>query len=98
MRTLAAMLMLAAVISAAEPPTPEVPKPQCSRGNAGHFWPQEANTDAALARRLSREGKLEICTRTTWSYRWLSPTVSVQDLGKRKTREAPGSVSADSSR
>ena len=80
MRILAAMLFL--VWTAAGEIIPKPPRPPCSKQAAGQFWPAEANSDSNLARKLSREGTLEICTRTAWSYRWISPTVNVKFLRK----------------
>ena len=78
-------LLIVALWLAAETPVPPPPppaKPACSRELAGRFWPEEANADPSIARDLSRRGGLEICTRTTWSYRWISPTVDARQLRK----------------
>ena len=82
MRILLAILCLVPSLTGASAPKPS--RPPCSRQTAGRFWPEEANSDTSLARALSRRGKLEICTRTTWSYRWLSPTVDVKQLRKSR--------------
>jgi hypothetical protein len=76
------ILIMALWLASETPATtpPESAKPACSRQLAGRFWPEEANSDPAIARQLSRHGHLEICTRTTWSYRWISPTVDARQL------------------
>jgi hypothetical protein len=78
-------LIVVLVMAAWETPVapPAAPsKPECSRQMAGRFWPEGANSNPAMARQLSRRGDLEVCTRTTWSYRWASPTIDINQLRK----------------
>ena len=61
----------------------EVPrKPACRAAIHGQFWPQAANTDPKAARKLSQCGALEMCTATTWRYKWEPVVVNVRQLGK----------------
>ena len=78
------LLVLLAAASAADDPK----KPACNSANGGRFWPDAANTDPALARRMARCGNLEICTFTGWRYKWQSATVNVRQLAKASP--APG--------
>lgn len=75
-------LFLALLASLTEQPAkePAPPRPACSAEMRGKYWPMEANDDRALAQRLLREGRLELCTRGPWRYRWVSPTVRYQNL------------------
>lgn len=50
-------------------------RPACNAEMRGKYWPLEANQDRVLAQRLLREGRLELCTRGPWRYRWIFPTV-----------------------
>ena len=65
-------------------------KPRCRAKIAGDFWPDEANHDSKLASDLSRQGELEICTRTMWGYRWKSPTVNIRQIRKKHSRPQTG--------
>jgi hypothetical protein len=56
------------------------PKPACSAKIAGQLWPEAANHDPALRKKLSRCGELELCTRGIWRYRWESLTVRIDQL------------------
>ena len=56
----------------------------------GRFWPEAANTDSDAARKLAQCGLLEICTRTTFRYKWQPVTVNVRQLGKSPQEPTPG--------
>jgi hypothetical protein len=62
---------------------PALTRPACNAEMRGKYWPLEANDDRALAQRLLREGRLELCTRGVWRYRWISPTVHYSTLGHK---------------
>lgn len=64
-------------------------KPACNADAAGRFYPEEANSSSAAARRLAQCGALEICTLSVWRYRWAPATVHVSQLGKRQGETAP---------
>jgi hypothetical protein len=57
-------------------------KPACRAAIRGQFWPQAANNDSKVAQKLSQCGALEMCSVTTWRYKWLPVTVNVRQLGK----------------
>jgi hypothetical protein len=86
MRSLAILVLLAGYSAGTAAPTDV--RPACSKELAGQFWPDAANRDPELARILSRRGALEICTRTPWRYRWLSPTVSIRQLRRSGTPQS----------
>jgi hypothetical protein len=52
--------------------------PKCEKATRTLFWPEEANSDARAALRLAREGKLLICTRSTWKYGWRPVAVNLR--------------------
>jgi len=56
------------------------PKPACNAKTAGQLWPEVANRDPALRKKLSRCGELELCTRGNWRYHWESLTVRIDQL------------------
>ena len=58
----------------------EDPKPACNELTAGKLWPDAANQDAKLRKRLARCGELELCTRGVWRYRWEALTVRLDQL------------------
>ena len=62
---------------------PRLPKkPACNAAARGRFWPEVADSDPKLARKLSRCGSLEICTMSGWHYKWQLVMVNVRQLGK----------------
>jgi hypothetical protein len=65
---------------AASQPTIQAARPPCNSENLGLMWPAPANDDAQLAKRLAREGELEICRWGPWRYNWASPTVHIRQL------------------
>jgi len=65
-------------------------RPPCIRARAGEFWPSAANTDKALALKLSRCGELEVCSRkNNWRFQWEPVTVSIQQLQAKRNHEPP---------
>jgi hypothetical protein len=63
---------------------------KCDRANAGLFWPEAANHDAAVLNQAARCGSLRYCGRTTFGWKWQSLTVSVQSLARTATgRKTP---------
>ena len=68
----------------------ESARPACNARNNGQFWPEQANTNHAAARRAERCGELQICAPSQWRYRWQPLTVHISQLGKGSKREAPG--------
>lgn len=57
-------------------------KPACKAAIRGQFWPEAANSNSTAMRKLSQCGALEICTTTTWRYKWQPLAVNVRQLGK----------------
>jgi hypothetical protein len=76
------LCLLVAACGLAKEQEPTVQRPACRASNRGQFWPQAANSDPKAARALSQCGSLEICTTTTWKYKWQPVTVNVRQLGK----------------
>jgi hypothetical protein len=68
-------------------PATEAERPACDAALRGQLWPLEANRDPKLANRLAREGRLEICNRGPWRYRWTSPSVHIRQLMERAPKE-----------
>lgn len=68
-------------------------RPACTSQHLGRFWPVEANTDSALARRLTQTGELQICTRSGIRYKWEHISVNFKVLAERarsrKKEQAP---------
>jgi hypothetical protein len=56
------------------------PKPACNAGSVGRLWPEAANHDPKLRKKMARCGELELCTRGIWRYRWESLTVRLDQL------------------
>ncbi|MGE5644609.1 MAG: hypothetical protein ACM336_02335 [Acidobacteriota bacterium] len=54
------------------------------------MWPEQANSDAAFARRAARCGELRMCSLGTWKYGWQPLTVHIGRLGKSPARSIPG--------
>lgn len=82
MRMLLLAGVMAASLAAAEdlsPVTvPAAEPPKCEKATRTLFWPDQANYDARAALRLAREGKLLICTRDTWRYKWRAVTMNLR--------------------
>ncbi len=55
-------------------------KPACNAGNVGRLWPEAANHDPKLLKKMARCGELELCTHGFWRYRWESLTVRLDQL------------------
>jgi len=73
-------VLMAASVLANQPEVSS--KPACRAAIRGQFWPDAANSDPQAARKLSQCGALEMCTATTWRYKWQPVTVNVRQLGK----------------
>jgi hypothetical protein len=58
-------------------------RPACIAENHLQMWPPWANDSAAEANALAKSGRLEICTRGAWRYRWTSPTVHISQLAHK---------------
>lgn len=67
----------------------EDPKPACNAETQGEMWPQAANHDPKLFKKLARCGQLEICTRRHRHYLWESPTVRFDQLRGSVASGAP---------
>jgi hypothetical protein len=65
-------------------------KPACNASIRGQFWPQAANSNAKAATELSHCGALEMCTTTTWKYKWRAVTVNIRQLGKTPQQPTAG--------
>jgi hypothetical protein len=76
--------------------TPLTTRPACTRKLVGLMWPPEANSQPAVLHKLSREGKLTICSRGTWRHQWTSPSVHVSQLKKKKPQTAVAARDAKS--
>ena len=61
-------------------------RPACTAENHLEMWPPAANASAADAHALARNGRLEICTRGAWRYRWSSPTIQISQLAQKAKR------------
>ena len=64
----------------------------------GQMWPEAANHDPKFMASMIRCGELLICVRGPWHYRWIAPSVRLDQLGKRaKSRaSAPPACQAQS--
>jgi hypothetical protein len=65
------------------------PKPACNAGNLGSLWPEAANHDPRLRKKMARCGELELCTHGIWRYRWESLTVRIDQLRGGKALPKP---------
>jgi hypothetical protein len=69
-------------------------QPECKKELQGHFWPEEANSDHELARKLYQSGELQMCSLIPpkytiyWKYKWQFVSVNARGLGKSKRAEA----------
>jgi len=81
-------LILCVLVAAggwAEQPQVQFPgKAACNAAMRGKFWPEAANNDPQMARKLSQCGSLELCTISNWRYKWRPVTVNVRQLGKAR--------------
>ncbi len=55
-------------------------RPACNAVNLGRLWPESANHDPKLRKKMARCGELELCTRGIWRYHWESLTVRLDQL------------------
>jgi len=78
---LASVVLLAALGTAAAQE-----KPPCNKDRTGQFWPAEANDNPIKAVELARSGDLEVCALKGWHYRWLQPSVRLDQLRDEKKR------------
>jgi hypothetical protein len=85
LRCLRALPMLAiSVLSAALCPAAEDDsRPVCTSQIHGHMWPEAANNDPKLLAHLIRCAELFICVRGSWHYHWETPSVRIDQLGRR---------------
>ena len=76
-------ILLAALMTTREPAQgpKRVHRQACSAAFHGRFWPDSANTDMGVARRLAQCGGLEICTQTGRHFKWSAVTVNIRQLG-----------------
>lgn len=79
-------LMLRGDIARSEALEPR--RPVCREENEGKMWPASANDNWREALELAREGRLEICSRGPWRFRWSSPTVHIRELREKAFRKA----------
>ena len=84
----AALALCAASAMAADPP-------HCNKHELGKFWPAEANESPLIAAQLSRSGDLRVCGHSGWRYKWMQPSVSVEQLRSRKWKNPPPEGEAD---
>jgi hypothetical protein len=70
------------------------PPVKCGRQNAGSYWPEAANRDAAVRRRAERCGTLRYCARTTFGWKWKQLTVTLQSLIAKAGGEQQSTVDA----
>jgi hypothetical protein len=74
------------------------PQPECTKEIQGRFWPEAANSDRELARKLYQNGELQLCSLTPpkytiyWKYKWQFVSVNARDLGKPKHAETAKST------
>jgi hypothetical protein len=78
----ALLSILIAINCLAEAP----PKAACNASNHARFWPEEANHNPALQRKLAQSGELELCSYGTWKYKWIPVTLNVKRLPKKPAR------------
>lgn len=69
-----------ALVSASLSPAADDLKPACNSHTVGKLWPDAANEDAKLRKKMARCGELELCTRGQWRYRWEALTVRLDQL------------------
>lgn len=84
---LLSVILLISGQSSNEPPAAEsgtlTIRPACNAETHLQMWPPWANDSAAEAHALARNGRLEICTRGAWRYRWTSPTIHISQLAHK---------------
>src|ERR1700731_4502308 len=61
-------------------------QPACNAQNYGRMWPEPANHNPKLVTKLSQCGELQICSRSSWRYRWKSLTVRIDQLQRGKPK------------
>jgi len=69
-------------------PIADADPPKCEKAIRSQFWPQEANGNPRVTMRLAREGKLLICTRDVWRYKWRPVTFNIQAATAKATAAA----------
>lgn len=62
-------------------------QPKCEKAIRSRFWPEEANHDAREAVRLAREGKLMICTRDSWRFKWRAVAMNIRAAERERLRK-----------
>jgi hypothetical protein len=73
-------------------------RPACTASVAGQLWPSEANQSPAALQRAARAGKLWICSRATWRYRWEQAAVSLEQLKKERESKRKNAETASAER
>ena len=82
---MACLFIFTAAACLAEPAS----KPACNAASRARFWPEEANGNPQLMRKLAQSGELEICAYGTWKYRWEPVTRSAQKSSHGQNRPPP---------
>lgn len=59
-------------------PLTDADPPKCEKAIRSQFWPLEANGNPRATMRFAKEGKLLICTRDVWRYKWRPVTFNIQ--------------------
>ncbi|MBK7929439.1 MAG: hypothetical protein IPJ98_18740 [Bryobacterales bacterium] len=75
-------------------PIAEADPPKCEKAIRSQFWPQEANGNPRATMRLAREGKLLICTRDVWRYKWRPVTFNIQAATAKASAAADAKAAA----
>ena len=71
-------------------------KPACNARTLGRLWPEAANHDSKLRKKMARCGELELCTHGIWRYRWESLTVRLDQLPGGAKLPKPAACEASS--
>jgi hypothetical protein len=90
---LAALLPAASLAATAGQPAA---KPRCSARIQGQFWPEEANHDRDLMRKMVQSGDLEVCSLQVWKYRWKPVSINVAREMQKRERKAGDDAAGDS--
>jgi hypothetical protein len=55
-------------------------RPACDAENLGRLWPEAANHDPKVRKKMAKCGELQLCTKGIWRYHWESLTVRLDQL------------------